>query len=281
MAPFSTESQPDPFWASGVTTIVAFAVPPRHKSFGIPIALCPPTLRERRLPKGPRMYRYYFLFVVLNLFTFTSANAEVRYRRVANPPVRSNQVARLVTPVYLSQPSKISVGFEGGLTFGSTSIKVGGASQDSEARKNFAGGAYVDIAVSPYFSISPELLYLSKGVSSGGVKYKFDFVEMPVLAKVKFATGSVRPFVFAGPSVGIPMSKSSEASDGTVTGIDGGGLVDLSLNAGVGLEFDLGRNVSLTTSGRYIHGFVDQTTESGQEIYNRTLLFMTGLRIGL
>ena len=165
-----------------------------------------------------------------------------------------------------------------------TAFSEGGADiSDTSARQTFGGGLFFDLPLSRYFSLSPEILYLSKGVNADGQgrEFRFDFLELPVLAKLHFTTGEFRPFVFAGPSVGIPLTRTSIASDGTTTDVDGGGMVDVSAQVGLGAEVDVGGNIGLVFSGRYIHGFNDQTMDANQTLYNRTFLFMAGFRVGL
>lgn len=177
---------------------------------------------------------------------------------------------------------KTAIGLLGGIGLGQTAVTEAGTTAGGTSTRNtFAGGVYFDFPVSSYFVISPELLYLSKGVLTGKTEFRFDFIELPVLVKVHFTTGGFRPYFFVGPSIGVPLSKKSVAPEGTSSDVDGGGLVDVSVQFGLGAEIALGGNVGLVMSGRYLHGFTDQTTDPNQTIHNRTLLFMAGFRVGL
>jgi len=216
------------------------------------------------------VFRALLLFVFLFVLV-SPAQAQMKMTRTMPVPT-------VKVPETMPRPA---FGFQGGLSLGQMEA-VEGTSTD---RHTFGGGIFFDLPVSRYFTISPEMLYLSKGayaeLPTGSTEFRFDFLEIPVLAKMHFMTGEFRPYVFAGPSVGIPLSKTSVAPDGTATNVDGGGMVDLSAQVGLGAEIDLGGNMGFVLSGRYIHGFVDQSMDASQTLYNRTFLFMAGFRIGL
>ena len=227
------------------------------------------------------------LLSLILFFGFISvAEGKVRKPIAYAPASPSATTYRSVAPVSTARITdplpKTAIGFEGGIGLGQAAVTESGtAFGGTSSRNTFAGGVFFDFPASAYFVISPELLYLSKGVTTNGTEFRFDFVELPVLAKIHFATGGFRPYFFAGPSIGIPLSKKSVAPDGTSSNVDGGGLVDLSAQVGLGSEIALGGNVGLVLSGRYIHGFTDQTTNANQTIHNRTMLFMAGFRVGL
>lgn len=226
---------------------------------------------------------FRILLSLILFFGFISV-AEGKVRKpIAYAPAPINRTVAPVTVARATDPlPKTAIGFEGGIGLGQTAVtEAGTATGGTSSRNTFAGGIYFDFPVSAYFVISPELLYLSKGVTTSRTEFRFDFLELPVLAKVHFTTGGFRPYFFAGPSIGVPLSKKSVAPDGTSSNVDGGGLVDLSAQFGLGAEIALGGNVGLVMSGRYIHGFTDQTTDANQTIHNRTLLFMAGFRVGL
>lgn len=226
------------------------------------------------------------LSLVLYFGFISVAEGKVRKPIAYAPTPQKTTVVRSITPLPTARTTdplpRTAIGFEGGIGLGQTAVTESGtASGGTSSRNTFAGGVYFDFPVSAYFIISPELLYLSKGVTTSRTEFRFDFLELPVLAKVHFTTGGFRPYVFAGPSIGVPLSKKSVAPDGTSANVDGGGLVDLSAQVGLGTEIALGGNVGLVLSGRYIHGFTDQTTDPNQQIHNRTMLFMAGFRVGL
>jgi len=78
---------------------------------------------------------------------------------------------------------------------------------DTDNKTGFVLGGFVDAAVTPAFSVQPEFLYVRAGgtdnSSSPKVDINIDQIEIPVLAKFKFASKSqARPFVLAGPGFG-------------------------------------------------------------------------------
>ena len=73
---------------------------------------------------------------------------------------------------------RTTIGFEGGMGLGQTAVTEGGAiAGETSTRQTFGGGLYFDLPLSRYFTISPELLYLSKGVNAGKIEFRFDFIE--------------------------------------------------------------------------------------------------------
>jgi hypothetical protein len=103
------------------------------------------------------------------------------------------------------------VGIKGGLfTANTTSVPTG--MSNNSFKSGFAGGVSLGYAFNDYFSLEPEILYVQKGLKgtvsniyvTGKLTGSYDYVEVPVLAKLTMSVGSrVSPFVFFGPSLGI------------------------------------------------------------------------------
>jgi len=70
-----------------------------------------------------------------------------------------------------------------------------------------------------FFSVQPELLYVQKGyrinytnpLGSLDSRQKFNYLEVPVLAKVNFGTETIKLYVNAGPSFGYALGGSHES----------------------------------------------------------------------
>ncbi|GLB53849.1 hypothetical protein NBRC110019_28900 [Neptunitalea chrysea] len=115
-------------------------------------------------------------------------------------------------------------------------------------------GFVSEFPMSDSFSIQPELFYSDKGTQvvltdGTAVKYKLDYVELPVLAKIYFAEGFSSFEI--GPQIGL---KLSEKVDGTAVEEDYARDFDTSLVAGLSYKFEGG--IFVTT--RYIYGIPDQ-----------------------
>jgi hypothetical protein len=103
----------------------------------------------------------------------------------------------------------IGGGVKGGLALGDVPKivdELDESAANTDLRLGYAFGGFLAIRFAGGFSIQPEVLYTQKGVkvktgggSSGDVKFKADYVDVPVLARLTVGKG-VRGYVFAGPS---------------------------------------------------------------------------------
>jgi Outer membrane protein beta-barrel domain len=104
---------------------------------------------------------------------------------------------------------QIGGGVKGGLSLGDVpkiadEIYAGG---DTALRTGYAVGGFLAIRFDNGFSVQPEVLFTQKGVKltfsdssmSEDLRYKSDYVDVPVLARYTFGKG-IRGYVFAGPS---------------------------------------------------------------------------------
>ena len=75
-------------------------------------------------------------------------------------------------------------------------------------------GLACDMRVTDIFSIQPELLFIQKGkknktssvIGSASSTHTLNYLEIPLLAKLKFGNDNVKFYVAAGPSLGILVS---------------------------------------------------------------------------
>jgi hypothetical protein len=69
-----------------------------------------------------------------------------------------------------------------------------------------------------------------KGADTGDGKLKFDYLEIPVLLKLRIPMGSVHPFIFAGPAFGFNLKaliegiKIEDMPSSDYSAVFGGGL---------------------------------------------------------
>jgi hypothetical protein len=147
----------------------------------------------------------------------------------------------------------------------------------------FSFGGFVNLQFTEEFSIQPELLYIRKGGKqdlevgttiggslpldfSGELKWKLDYLEIPVLLKYTVPTeGSFAPSFFAGPAIGfLATSNLGVGIMGFSEDVDIGFLtagVDFGVVVGAGFNIDLGPTKFITVDGRYSLGFADWTDE--------------------
>ena len=132
-----------------------------------------------------------------------------------------------------------------------------------DTRTGFAAGIGLDLGFG-IFRLSPELLYVQKGVNGDGspssTAVKLDYAEIPVLLKVSLPIPSVQPFVYAGPSIALRLScKTDEVDCSSDT------IKDRDYGAVLGAGIKLGGKLSV--EGRYNWGLSD---------LNRILLVVHG-----
>ena len=184
-----------------------------------------------------------------------------------------------------------SFGVLGGATF-STIKGSDVAAQNLTTRTSFAAGAFVQLGISRNFAIEPQLLYIIKGAkgSQPGVEFgaRLSYVEVPVLATVKFPAGtSSGPVLFlqAGPALAVKV-------DCELTGSAGGTMIsskcqditpdpvqikstDLSFIVGAGVDVRRARIMA-----RYELGLskIDDSS-AGSNAKNRSLVVLVGWTI--
>jgi hypothetical protein len=125
-----------------------------------------------------------------------------------------------------------------------------------ESRVGFSGGLFAGIRVTPSFLIQPEVLYTQKGAryEAAGEEavIKLDYVEVPVLLKGRFGSGSAKPSVFAGPAVAFKVSGKTEfqGEEEDVEDVKG---TDFGIVFGAGLDLAVGSG-AFTIDARYTLG---------------------------
>ena len=172
----------------------------------------------------------------------------------------------------------VSLGLKGGPNFATASLDPEsefldpGDSKSSVTR--FVVGGAVQIGFPGPVSIQAEPMYTQKGFKIEGqgfeAKVKVDYITIPVLVKAKFGTSSVKPYLFAGPNIGIQLSSEVVAEGGgqsQTTDIDSiTSSTDFAIDFGGGAEFEVAPMVSITADARYSLGLsniVDVTTQPG------------------
>ena len=98
----------------------------------------------------------------------------------------------------------LTLGFKGGPTFASVAI-TGGTFPEIGRRVGTVVGGSLEIG-SRSVGIRPEILFVQKGfeVASGNVDARFnvDYIEIPLMLVARFVSGSFRPAIYGGPSLG-------------------------------------------------------------------------------
>jgi hypothetical protein len=159
-------------------------------------------------------------------------------------------------------------------------IALGGGGNLLNSRQGAISGVYLQFPLSEIFAIRPELLFSLKGgstvatVGSEGeqnIDIELAYIELPVLFRVSFPTGSVRPVLFGGPAMAIQVGCDFSFSDSvrSTCGQDNLSIVrgwDFGLVGGGGVEKRLRRAI-IALEARYTAGM--RSIVEGVDLKNR------------
>ncbi len=145
----------------------------------------------------------------------------------------------------------ISFGAKAGVNFASLS---GDDADEIDGRTSFHVGGVVNIGVSEFFAVQPEVIYSAQGFTSDGegadVTGKLDYINIPVLADFTLAEGFS---LQGGPQIGINITDDLEVDGG------GGGSLDaesIDFGAAAGAQLRL-PDMGLFFQARFVIGFND------------------------
>jgi hypothetical protein len=163
----------------------------------------------------------------------------------------------------------------------------------------WGAGGVVEVDVTQNLALASRPMYVGKGsegdlaLMPGDVSIGMDlrYVEIPLLVKVSAATGRVRPYLIAGPSLGL--LQKAEALRTEVLDVDGYPTwrderkdikqdtesTEWSLNAGVGVGLNV-RKVYAFVEGIWAWGLTDVSKTEGS-IKNRGVQFRAGITLRL
>ena len=155
-------------------------------------------------------------------------------------------IGAVVTMLILPQMAAAGVKF--GIKGGANVANVNGNFADNvsnwKSRIGFCAGIFLELNLGRILTIQPEVLYtmkgadatLEEGVLTGTGKLRFDYIEIPILLKVRIPTGPVHPFVFAGPAIGFDLKATFEDITGDSSDVNTANKVDYSAVFGGGLQ---------------------------------------------
>lgn len=169
------------------------------------------------------------------------------------------------------QPAPAQVGFALGLKSG---INIGTLSIDPDPYQGattitksgvltFLAAVQAELIFAKIFGVQIEPGYASKSTKwedqQGGKRtISISQIQIPILFKILFLQGTVQPYAFLGPNLGIVASASDkiETPQGTQdTDIKKDvSSLDFALDFGGGAKFNIARNVALTGDVRYSFG---------------------------
>jgi hypothetical protein len=223
------------------------------------------------------------------------------YIRTGSPPAIRREImgsgARLgvilvllgvATPVLLlAQGRRSAVGAQ----VGYSRADLGGPDAEGiRARQGAATGVYLAAPLGGGLFLRPELLFALKGgrtevsTEKGPATLDIDlaYIEVPLLARVTFPTGRIRPVLFAGPSAGFQIgcdlqvfavdTTARRSCDEVEFGLFR--TFDYGVVGGGGVEFGWGQS-ALSLEARYTNGI--RSIVEGARVRNRAFDVMLAL----
>ncbi len=154
------------------------------------------------------------------------------------------------------------------------------SSLSSSSRLGLTVAGILEYRVSSLIHLHGEARYIQKGSELGGqgitgetgpepigegtTEFSFNNVEFPVLLKVIFNSGKIRPYFLLGPNLGINISattthtirifETGETDEVFSEDIDNVDSIELAFEIGGGGELQLSNSFSIAVTIRYLHG---------------------------
>jgi hypothetical protein len=173
-------------------------------------------------------------------------------------------IAAIICLVALPKPAA-AVQF--GLKAGGNMAKPTGAdaadiAETLKTKVGFVGGIFLAFNLSHSFTIQTEVLYTMKGATlqetgiDGTVEGKLygDYLEIPVLLKLKLGSGGIQPFLIAGAYAGFKLSEKITVmgeeiplEEALLKNNDYGAILGGGLQLGRGFHVDLRYSLGLAT----------------------------------
>ena len=190
--------------------------------------------------------------------------------------------------------------FDLGLKFGTSfaDVKITATDEATEASLNdnfdpsagFNFGIYASLNLFKVISIQTEIYYLHNisqlsEVAETTFNYKervSDYIEIPVLLKLRLNVPIIKPYFLIGPSFSILTKAEKLTLEGVWEDIkDQAANVNFSLVLGAGFDFYL-FNVRMSLDGRFAIGLSDlETTATVEGVSSRYINLMVALGVGL
>jgi hypothetical protein len=191
------------------------------------------------------------------------ADAEIAWR------IEKKTKTKPTEPRKDEQPSEstgdfVAFGLRAGLNRSTMSFPENGI---ISARTGIGVGFLMDIPMSSFLSIQPELAFSQKGAVSENypwIAVRINYLEVPILLKMNIPVDIVRPFLIAGPSVALRLTKK----DGDFK------LIDFGLVFGAGGAFRLSNSGPIIFDVRYTVGLspiIKDASGPFADIKNRVL----------
>jgi len=188
-------------------------------------------------------------------------------------------------------PLKLSSAFQLGSSISNASVSPRPIPSLSD-RIGLLVGGNVALEFNELLAAQVELNYVQKGIKQEqisptrvAVTVKLDYIEIPLLAKVRLPIRPLRPEAFLGPYFALKVNSSAEVERGTTStnvGLSSVEPFDFGIQFGGGLEFDVAPAFSVFANARYAIGLINIIDNDATNAWkNRAIEVLGGLRFSL
>jgi hypothetical protein len=204
---------------------------------------------------------------------------------------------------------QVMIGLRGGVNLANEDYVGSPSGGTISARTLFLAGVQIDYPISNSWALSIQLLYDQKGahadkyyftteespdINYGTGDWSTTYLEIPLLVKVSFGNDAIRPYLFAGPSIGYLLSSTVRLQatggmsipnelgvtyqvDTTLSTTDYTNKIDVSVVAGAGISWKLVQGSEFFLDASYAFGLTSSNQESDVSIYSRDIRLAAGV----
>jgi len=193
-----------------------------------------------------------------------------------------------------AQSSNLWLGVRAGVDLGKFSFDPALPSEETVGTKTgITAGGELDYWFSDMMGITAQLLYTQKGLTediadaefTASSSFTIAYLQIPVLLKVAFGSGSIKPYIFAGPEVGIKISTSQKLTEGgktTTPDVPDSEFAstNLGIMAGAGVSYTLNSSTMIFLDAAYDHGLSNlngTSTKDKEKGYTRDYRICVGI----
>lgn len=175
-----------------------------------------------------------------------------------------------------------SFGPEAGVNF----AKQGRDANTTNFKTGMLLGGFLTYSIRDTYGFTWKVLYSQKGYQTDNFKETLKYIEVPVIVRLFFnRDGAFRPNIFAGPSFGFltgVSTKTGSAAEVKMANYDAVfNTFDFGLTGGLGLNYEIAREIRLLLDVRYTHGITDVTKAGNSNVNNQAIGITGGISFGI
>ena len=185
----------------------------------------------------------------------------------------------------------VKFGILGGINITNAEIKDGPLGFNQKTRLSFSGGVFAELVLNDISVLDLRAMYMQKGVKYEGslatLTVLVDYLRIPALIKIRVSNSGVKPFIFAGPDLGIRLrAKVVEKAFGVEVEDedleDDIELLDFAFDLGGGIELPMS-SVTFLVQALYSISWTNIVKESEEpgrpgSMRTRGFIILSGIR---